>query len=110
MLVQLLLSIELGLGGQRPRLSIHTLEDTVSSLTVALTRVPPYGFLGVQIVIADDLLSLEPREDGEGSLEGGVSTSDLGPHEVLLQGKEWIEAIIPWELSAIGSVWVVGEG
>ena len=103
-----MVSVELRLRGEGSTLEVGALEDPVSSFTVTLARVPPDGFLGVGVVVADVLTKLQPGEDGERSFERGIDARELRFGEVLRRGEEGVDVVVPREAVVVGSIFLEG--
>ena len=103
-----MVSVELRLCGEGSTLEVGALEDPVSSFTVTLARVPPDGFFGVDVVVADVLTELQPGEEGECGFERGVDAHELRFGEVLRRGEEGVDVVVPREAVVVGSIFLEG--
>ena len=103
-----MVSVELRLRGEGSTLKVGALEDPVSSFTVTLARVPPDGFLGVGVVVADVLTKLQPREEGQRSFDRGIDARELRFGEVLRRGEEGVDVVVPREAVVVRSIFLEG--
>ena len=103
-----MVSVELRLCGEGSTLEVGALEDPVSSFTVTLARVPPDGFFGVDVVVANVLTELQPGEEGQRSFDRGIDAYELRFGEVLRRGEEGVDVVVPREAVVVRSIFLEG--
>ena len=103
-----MVGVELRLRGEGSTLEVGALEDPVSSFTVTLARVPPDGFFGVDVVVADVLTELQPGEEGQRSFDRGIDARELRFGEVLRRGEEGVDVVVPREAVVVRSIFHEG--
>ena len=103
-----MVSVELRLRGEGSTLKVGALEDPVSSFTVTLARVPPDGFFGVDVVVADVLTELSQGKSVNVASREGVDTHELRFGEVLRRGEEGVDVIVPREAVVVRSIFLEG--